>query len=179
MSRTNPFKKKLRAAKITTLIYGEGMAEEIFLKHLRKLYAKNSGVAVTIRRGKGGAADAIALEALRFPGNFNRRLVLLDQDKSDKEMKKARLQATTHGIILIENKPCLEALLMSILEKKGNFENKTSGECKKIFEKKYIDSKRRAELQEYEKVFSRSILDARRKSIPALNEIILAITNCS
>jgi len=39
MSRTNPFKKKRRAAKTTMLVYGEGQAEEMFLKHLRSLYA--------------------------------------------------------------------------------------------------------------------------------------------
>ena len=34
MSRTNPYKKKRRHANKTLLIFGEGMNEEVFLKHL-------------------------------------------------------------------------------------------------------------------------------------------------
>ena len=54
MSRSDPDKKKRRAASQTLLMYGEGLGEEVFLKYLRGLYARDSGVAVTIRNGKGG-----------------------------------------------------------------------------------------------------------------------------
>ena len=64
MSRTNPFKKKRRVAKTTMLVYGEGQAEEMFLKHLRNLYAYKSGIATTIKKGKGGTPEEIVKSAI-------------------------------------------------------------------------------------------------------------------
>lgn len=71
MSRSNPDKKKRRAAKKTILVYGEGMAEKVFLEYLRMLYSRNSGTAVTIRKGKGGSARDIVNNACNFPGAFD------------------------------------------------------------------------------------------------------------
>ena len=90
MARTNPYKKPPRKAKKTILFYGEGSAEEVFLKHLRKVYARNSGVAVTIRNGQGGTADGIVEKASCYFGAFGKRIVLLDNDKPKAEMERAR-----------------------------------------------------------------------------------------
>ena len=70
MSRTNPYKKKRRAASQTLLMYGEGLGEETFLKYLKGLYARDSGVAVTIRNGKGGNVVNIFI----YPSNTPRDL---------------------------------------------------------------------------------------------------------
>ena len=94
MSRTNPYKKKQRAASETLLMYGEGLGEEMFLKYLRGLYARDSGIAVTIRNGKGGNAVNIIIDASNAPGDFNKRVVVLDNDKADTEMQQARQEAT-------------------------------------------------------------------------------------
>ena len=75
MSRTNPYKKKRRSASRTLLMYGEGLGEEMFLKYLRSLYARDSGVAVTIRNGKGGNAVNIIIDASNAPGDFDKRVV--------------------------------------------------------------------------------------------------------
>ena len=138
MSRSNPYKKPRRVAKQTVLFYGEGMGEEIFLKHLRGIYAQNSGLALTIRRGKGGTADGVVLSAIKYSGAFDRKVVVLDNDKSKGEMDKARQLAEQHSIVLLENKPCLEALLLGILEPKMSFESKTSAWCKEEFQKSIL-----------------------------------------
>jgi len=44
MSRTNPYKKKRHVAERTLLVFGEGLSEEILLKHLKSLYSYNSNV---------------------------------------------------------------------------------------------------------------------------------------
>lgn len=89
MSRTNPHKKKRRAASQTLLMYGEGLGEEMFLKYLRGLYARDSGVAITIRNGKGGNALNIIVDASNAPGGFDKRIVVLDNDKGNEEMQRA------------------------------------------------------------------------------------------
>ena len=105
MSRTNPYKKKRRQASRTLLIFGEGLGEEMFLKHLKGLYSRNSDVAITVRKGRGGTADGIVIDAAKVPGAFNRKVVVLDNDKSRSEMKKARAEADKRKIELIEKPP--------------------------------------------------------------------------
>lgn len=170
MSRTNPYKKKRRQASKTLMIFGEGFGEEMFLKHLKGLYSYKSNVAITIKKGKDGDAQNIVIDADRTPGAYDRKIVILDNDKSTTEMAKARQEAKNRNIELIENTPCLEHLLISILDKKPN--NKNSDWCKKEFESKYIDKKKRGEPNEYIKLFPKKLLDIQRSKISELNKLI-------
>jgi hypothetical protein len=175
MSRTNPFKKKRRVANRTLLVYGEGMCEEMFLRHIKGLYSYNTNIAVTIRKGKGGTAVDVVIDADKVPGDFEKRVVVLDNDKKAEEMHQARKEAKNRGMILIENTPCIEALLLSILESSIEFSTKTSLWCKKEFESKYVDKKKRGDKEEYDKYFSKKVLDSRRLDIRELNAIILLL----
>jgi len=172
MSRTNPFKKPRRAATQTLLMYGEGLGEEVFLKYLRSLYARDSGVALTIRNGKGGNAIDIIVDASNAPGGFDRRVVVLDNDKDRVEMDHARQEAKTRKVEIVENTPCLEALLLAILNDGKNYSVKSSSECKKEFESNYLDKKKRTDIGEYAKYFPKSLLDSKRSNIPELKKLI-------
>lgn len=153
-------------------MYGEGLGEEMFLKYLRGLYSRDSGVTITIRNGKGGTATNIITNAVNEPGAFNRRVVIFDNDKSVQEMNRARTEAHRQGIELLENSPCLEATLLAILRPGQNFSGRTSAWCKSEFESNYLDKKKRTEKAEYGKIFSKTILETRRASVSALNTII-------
>ncbi|MFZ1019718.1 MAG: hypothetical protein WAN61_01850 [Minisyncoccia bacterium] len=177
MSRTNPYKKKRHSANRTLLMYGEGLGEEMFLKYLRGLYSYGSGVAVTIRNGRGGNAVSIIINAVNEPGAFDRRIVILDNDKSEQEMNCARTEALQKGIELFENSPCLEAILLAILRPKQSFSNKTSAWCKSEFESNYLDKKKRIELGGYDKIFPQNILDIQRANISELDAIISLMQN--
>lgn len=172
MSRTNPRKKKRRRANNTLLMYCEGLGEEIFLKHLRSMYSKNSGTAVTIRNGKGGNSLNIVVSAINEPGDFNRRIVILDNDTGEQEMKKTRTRANRLGIELVENHPCLEATLLSILRLNNVFSNETSAWCKREFESNYIEKKKRRDPAEYRKIFTKDLLDNQRTNISELDILI-------
>ena len=173
MSRTNPYKKKRRSANRTLLVYGEGFCEEVFLKYLRGTYSYNSGIAVTIRNGKGGGAIEVVVSASKEPGDFGRRVVVLDNDKSVQEMSKVRFEAKSRNIELLENTPFLEALLLAILRKGVSFSKKPPAWCKSEFESNYLDRHKRTEIEEYQKVFPKDMLEKRRKDIPVLNQLIL------
>ncbi|OHA16177.1 MAG: hypothetical protein A2825_03470 [Candidatus Taylorbacteria bacterium RIFCSPHIGHO2_01_FULL_43_120] len=153
-------------------MYGEGLGEEMFLKYLRGLYSRDSGVAVTIRNGKGGTATNIITNAVNEPGAFDRRIVILDNDKNEQEMNQARTEAKQRGVELLENSPCLEATLLSILRNGQSFSNKTSAWCKSEFESNYLDKKKRTEIGEYGKIFSKTTLDAQRANISELNTLL-------
>ncbi len=172
MSRTNPNKKKRRSASRTLLVYGEGLGEEVFLKYLRGLYSKNSGVEVKIRNGKGGTPINIVISAVNEPGSFDRKVVVLDNDKSEQEMNSARNEAKRKAIELIENLPCLEATLLSILRSGQSFSNKASVWCKSEFESNYLDKKKRTDVAEYPKFFSKNLLDSQRTKVAELNVLI-------
>jgi hypothetical protein len=170
MSRTNPYKRKRRQANKTLLVFGEGMNEEIFLKHLRKLYCCNNNIAITVKKGRGGDAENIVLDANKVPGGFNRRVVILDNDKTKNEIIKARKVAKDKKIELIENTPCLEYLFLLILDSRNI--STDSKECKKVFEKEYIEKRQRKEAREYDKYFTKKSLDGKRKNIKILDSII-------
>lgn len=172
MSRTNPYKKKRRSASRTLLMYGEGLGEEMFLRHLRGLYSYDSGVAVTIRNGKGGTATNIIINAVNEPGAFDRRIVILDNDKSEQEMKQVREEARRRGIEILENSPCLEATLLAILRPRQSFSSRPSAWCKSEFESNYLNKKKRTELGEYGKFFPKATLDTQRANVPELNTLI-------
>lgn len=172
MSRTNPYKKKRRSASRTLLMYGEGLGEEMFLKHLRGLYSRDSGVAVTIRNGKGGTAVNIITNAVNEPGAYDRRIVILDNDKSEQEMDNARVEARQHGVEVLENSPCLEATLLTILRPGQSFFGRTSAWCKSEFESNYLNKKKRTEIGEYGKFFPKGILDTQRKQVSELDILI-------
>ena len=175
MSRSNPFKKKRRAASKTLLMYGEGLGEKTFLKHLRKLYAHSSNTKVTVRNGRGGDATSIVINADNAPGDFNKKVVVLDNDKRPEEMNRARHEARSRNIELFENNPCLEAMLLSILNDGANYKTKESSWCKNQFQSQYIAKKKRSDIHEYERVFPKSLLDTKRSKIPELNDLIKMI----
>lgn len=172
MSRTNPYKKKRRSANKTILIYSEGLHEEIFLKLLRSLYSQNKNIAITIKKGKGGTADALVVQANKTLGAFDRRVVVLDNDKGKSEMQKARQEAENRKIELFEHTPCLEAVLLSILRKGQDFKNKSSSWCKQEFESKYIDRKKRGEVDEYVKLFPTNLLNKQSSKITELKKLV-------
>lgn len=170
MSRTNPYKLKRRQANKTLLIFGEGFSEEIFLKYLRSTYSFNKNVAITIKRGKGGTPYNVVLDANKLPGAFDRKVVIIDNDKPKIEIQKARIIAKEKNIELIENTPCLESLFITILDKKYN---QNSDWFKHEFESKYLDKKKRDELNEYIKLFPQKLLDKKKNEISELKKLIL------
>ncbi len=172
MSRTNPFKKKLRAASRTLLMYSEGLEDETFLKYLRGLYSRDTGVSVKIRNGKGGDPMSVIINASNEPGDYDHRVVVLDNDATDSDMKLARQEAKNRNVTLIENTPCLEAILLSVLNAAKDYSSKRSPECKKEFESNYSDAKKRTDIREYERVFPKTLLDSQRSKVSALNTFI-------
>ncbi len=169
MSRTNPFKIKRRHASKTLLIFGEGLGEEMFLKYLKSIYACDCNVAITIRKGKGGDAKSIVVDASKIPGAFDRKIVVLDNDKSAEEMKKARQEAKNRGIEMIENTPCLEFLLLNIL---GANTQSNSAFCKSEFESKYIAKQRRGDVNRYKELFPKEKLEKKRGTINVLGRLV-------
>lgn len=173
MSRTNPFKKKRRAASQILLMYGEGLEDETFLKYLKSIYhSRDTGTSIKIYNGRGGNPSSVIIRAVHEPGGYSHRIVVLDNDKGASEMQQARQEAISRSIDLIENTPCLEAILLAILNDGKNYSDKQSSWCKSEFESNYLDEKKRTEINEYGKIFPKMLLDIQRSKVSELNKLI-------
>ncbi len=159
------------------LIYGEGLNERVFLEYLKLLYGPKN-VSIKVRNGKGGSPLNIVVDAVNEWGSFDKKIVVLDNDRAEKEILTAELLADKRGIKVVKNYPCLEATLLKILESEPH-NDKSSLWFKKEFESKYMEKKRRGNLAEYSKVFSKKTINNARKKIKELDLLISIIENAN
>lgn len=152
----------------TILIFTEGLDEQIFIEHLKVLYKPNS-CKVKVKRGRGGATYNLVDQTIKAVGGFDYRVTVYDTDRSSSEIEKARQTALKNNIVVCEHNPCLESILLRILETKFN-RNLASKKCKSIFQNKYLNgspfNKRVSQL------FSKTLIDKRRKKVGELDKII-------
>ncbi len=149
-------------------MYCEGADEKEFLSYLKTLFSKDSGVHAEIKENYGGSADDILINVARqIPADTV--VCVYDVDRGvDQELK---VKVQKQGIVCLENTPCLESFLLEILEDKDYSRHKT-GDCKKIFEKKYLDGKKRKDKRNYEKIFPKAMLAKQSKKIKNLKILI-------
>jgi hypothetical protein len=171
-------KTKTRSVRRTALIYCEGAHDLAFIRHLIKMYnvAGKTNIRIRAKQGDGGAHDVLVIEANNVLGGFDRRAVKLDRDRTHDEVKKAERISKKLNIELIWSVPCIEALLLGILENK-NFSGYKSKTCKKRFEKQYVASDKRTDSRAYEGLFSLEIIEDARKRLPELDTLIRFITS--
>jgi len=168
-----PSRKAKRPVYSTALLFGEGEHDTIFLRHLVASYCRRGQSAkITVRKGRGSAADSVVDDARRVPGDYNRRLVKLDNDKPKKEIAAAFRLAKEHNISLAFSTPCLEGLLLSILDSAGDYRNRESEWCKRKLERENIVASKRGSRAHLQKIFTKRKMNAARKRIPELDKLI-------
>lgn len=157
------------AQRQTLLAVGEGKADAAFLRYLRGLYCSDrQGASVTIRNANGkGPSNVIstAFGALRV-ASFDQKLCLLDTDIvwTDKNISDAK----RHKIQLIGATPCLEGLLLQILDKSVPT---ASDECKRQL--KSITGKCMFEAEDYSGYFSFELLQHARIRTAELDRLLI------
>ena len=108
-----------RRSLIPVLIYCEGLHDQTFVKHLHSLYGSASPQHYfDIQAGKGGSPKSLVVKANNKPGGYQFRFVVCDGDRSQKELNDASTWAARHNLSLVVLEPCLEAIMLSILEPK-------------------------------------------------------------
>ncbi len=177
MTRIHRKRKFQRVSKKTILLYCEGKNDEYFCKHLKALFNTNVKKSITIRGGRGGSPFDIVNSASRILGAFDIRVVILDSDKTPPEIEKARVYAKKKKITLIENVPCLEMLLLQILDYNLKGKQKDSQALKKLFENQYIPANRRTDLSKYSEIFTKEIITNKLDSISILKTLVDLLTD--
>lgn len=161
-----------RASKKIILVIAEGLRDANFLKYLKSLYAHTNELDLRIRNGMGGTADGLVQETIKSLGSYHKRVTVIDNDKSNNEMERARELAKNNFIKLIENTPCIEATLLTILCDQQKDVPITTGKCKLKYKKEFLNNKKIENNQDLLILYPKRKLNNKRKSIPTLNKMI-------
>jgi hypothetical protein len=155
------------------LVYCEGREDSAFIKYLHILFhRKNKDPKIKTVSGWGGTADGIVKEASLFFGDYSCRVAIIDNDKPKKEIDRADEEAQKRNIKLIKNTPCLECLLLKILDKEDEISLTSSRICKRNFENLYFQNKSRTSMNDYGAVFPKKVLNLKYKEIPELKILV-------
>lgn len=177
MSRSDPFIIKPKCAKSTALFFCEGQTDEAFIKYLKTLYNRNSGLFITTSNAGGFDPEYIIETGItRFRGiGYDHGYIILDTDKKwpPESIKKAE----RYNIKLIGCTPCIEGLYLLILEPSFNPESLSSAQCKAKFEHAYLNKHHKLDWRHYAKIFPINILEEAKKRILILDIIINIVSN--
>jgi len=163
-----------RQVRPTALIYCEGAHDITFVRHVLNLYRLRSamGASITPRQGRGGSPDGLVRTAIGISQGYDRKMVKLDHDRDAAEIEEAIRLAANDNVILNFSYPCLDALLLSILDPGTNHSNWSSSRCKSRFESEYIPERRRTFIQPYGSLFTLEVLEEARIRIPELDDLL-------
>lgn len=163
-------RKRIKKQKPIQIIVGEGFAEKAFILYVRSIYS-NGNVSVKVKSAGGKGPKNVIMDAI---GEFNsargdiRVAALLDTDLEwpKTETKKA----VSKGIVLLGSTPCLEGLLLDILEiahpippSAKNYKKKAHG---------YLTGPE-TDKDSYCKHFGKEVLEKARLKIKELDTLIL------
>ena len=173
---------KKRQQRDSLYAFGEGDTECAFLIYLKNLYSRDKNISIKIKDLHGGSIKDMVEKAIRINLHDNRDklFVILDVEPVkgiviDDEVSQ---QAKENNLEIIDFKPCVESLFLLILGKvKDSILFMSSEQCKKEFEKKYLDAHKKLNFLEYEKIFPKDLLEQKRKEITELDTIIKYMEN--
>lgn len=165
------------------LLFGEGKTEGVFLSHLRDLY-RSPEIIVKVEHGRGGSGKTVVLAAINASrlADYSGVLVLLDSDREEDDIPAK--WCTEHRLSIRRSSPCLEALLLDILQdpRLRNLRNgsQASAQCKSRFRSEHLGTDQStaasARLRGFiQRSLTKGFLDEARKRISILDEIIHAI----
>ena len=161
------FKRQVRH---TVIIYCEGKTDKLFLQYLKKLYVDRGIKKITIKEKRGASRLSSNMEKIAQITGHDKKCILLDiNNKKPQKIKELGEESTRNDIQLIWQEPCLEGVFLKILDK--TLLKETSQKCKNIFYKKHTNQTALTTVL-LEKLFTKTILNKKRKEIPELNQLI-------
>ena len=155
---------KRRIQKTSIFICCEGKTELAFLKYIKRLCPTRHKKSIFIRDAKGDNSlknmrKKIANEKNHLP--IDKAYILLDGDRINSENVQSK------DVLISE--PCIEGFFLKILT---GSKPQTSKECKRKFEKEYLNKKDKLDHRAYKNIFREDDLERRRYDIPLLHAIL-------
>ena len=157
-----------RAVLRTVLIVGEGACEVAFLNHLKTLFVKRGcGVSVKISNANGKGSAHVVDFAIRQSQNTAYDVVAALLDTDDVWTDALKKHAENNKIKLVPSSPCLEGLLLEILDE---FKMDSSQHLKEKMHPKL--SGKKTEATSYATLFTVELLEERKTKVASLNTLI-------
>lgn len=157
-----------REQRRTALLVGEGLAEQVFLSHLKVLYVPRGAKSVTIKNAKGKGGATVLDFAIRQwqQAAYDEVGALLDTDAQWSDAQRAL--ARRKQVQVFESDPCLEALLLRV----AGLAVPAGGSAahKRAFKDQLGAEAHIAKV--YERSFDRATLDAACERLPELKAIV-------
>jgi len=153
------------------LLYGEGPSDAAFLRHLHSLFApRGEGFQIKTDGNEGGDPVNVLRKCIRYRrcAEYTSRTVLVDTDRPwcpEGVVARARKE----GIALLPARPCIEGLLLHILDQQVP---PTSGECKRVFHREHMPEAKMMNHRNYQPKFPVDLLASRAPEIPTLAALI-------
>lgn len=155
------YKRKIRKSR---LLWGEGYEDKALFKHLQSNF-QAANLHVHIGSGSGGSAKDVIDSAAREIGNFQKRLVVLDRDdKTENDIAKTIEYARKKKVDVHFVTPCLEAVILHVLNRSNKWKKKSSKMCKHEVESAHIARKKRTDQHSYAKLTKAKILSAAKNN---------------
>lgn len=168
MSKYPQSKRKSREVKKTVLLYCEGAHEKAFLHYLKTVFARGRNVFVKIKENYGYGANGVLNGVLRQELS-DQTVCVYDTDTGVDNALKNKVEQ--RGILCFENTPCFDAFLLEILEGKSYSDCK-SDDCKKRFEREYLNASKRTNKDNYAKLFPEKLLRQKAEKMGNLGRLI-------
>lgn len=160
-----------RRTKKTRLVYCEGAHDKTFLDCLKYVYATDA-YNVDIKRGTGGGQVHLAEEAIKRGRAYDEQYLKIDGDRPEDEMEQADGVAADGSVVVIRTIPCIERLLINILEPSKRISSWGSPRLKNYFEANHIPEDKRTDVRVYKAIFTKTVLDNAKPQLPELQALI-------
>ena len=157
------------------LVQTESREDKAWCHLLKMFYCDASLHSITIDSGQGGPPAQVVTAAYKkqrlLSNAYHHAVAIVDGGKTAAEIAEAQQLAKKYKLELIVISPCMEALLLNILEPDKNWYSVTKGH-KSYFEKKYIKSDRRTQHVHYSKIFDTNAINRAAEKDLSLGRII-------
>jgi len=163
---------RVHRTKRTRLIYCEGAEDKAFLDCLKSVYSSDA-YNVDIKPGTGGDQVSLAETAVRVGSFHEDKYLKIDGDRESdwdsSTYESAEDFGSRNNLIILKSIPMLEKLLVNILDPNKSLND---SRWKSYFERTYIAANKRTDVREYQRLFTKGILEEARTRLPELQSLI-------
>ena len=167
--------RRVKRTKKTRYAKSEGPHDYAFCKMLQGYYEPRGQLHVNVQKGHGGSQVDLVKEAIRETEELSEdtgKFLVMDKDRDENEMNEAEDLATQNDFGILRETPCLEGMLIRVLEPKKRINGWTSKQLKDYFEENYIPRDKRTRPEAYKRLFSKEKLDEARLRVKELDDLI-------
>ena len=157
-----------RTVQTTVLVVGEGDTEKAFLDYLKSLYiTRGCGISVTVRNAHGKGPMNVVDTAIRQSKTGDYRIIAVLMDTDLPWTEDVLKQARKHKVYLVGATPCIDGLLLQILDEHVPT---LSARCKEALHARL--NRKPFEKKAYVQDFPKQLLDEKSLSVPALKNLL-------